>query len=530
MRSVVVILALALSAPAAAVEVVVLLDSGETVQGELIKHKAEKFYVVQPPEGKAQKLKWDVVVDIRSLDPSVQLELTGSEPVAGEGLPDDAKRSKTPRADVETIATQHEQKLSELLSDYKPASTYWLTRSDAAALAVSALPPEAEIVESDADHAASDYLWSTEEGIEEGVGEWHDQSRERLLVEISPGPFVSVSPFREVAVRRFYGGKGQPIWKTDREALELNLATALQQLEQETMDQTAVILAPTEARRLMKPTTPEGFELEATADGVVATRVWTEARANPKTGDWARWERVHTVTFDLRGEGSEKRVTVNATEVERVITNDHEPDFSPSLTVDPRPATQMLRGLLRAAGVRARMPTPLLEPVGVFQNPGSAAPAVPTLRTWAEVRADQEAESVASLTGTWRILQPEVRVPATRSDGSPYDVATEDDGAEPDLAVHLDINGTIGDLETAQDTLEHTWRWQADEVFRRGQPAILVTIADIDLDGRETAGFCELRLEDLLQTEWHKCGATAKIKLGLQWVDPAPADEFELPD
>ncbi|TNE85922.1 MAG: hypothetical protein EP330_23575 [Deltaproteobacteria bacterium] len=528
MRTLLVALALAWAAPAAAQDVVVLLDSGETVEGELVKYKLDKFYMVRGADGKAVKLKWDAVVDVRSKDPAVTLDFGGGD-LAGTGLPEDAKRSKSPLKDVEALANRYEQDLQKRLAEFKREDSYWMVRTDVGALAASALPPEAEIVEADVEHIATDYLWSTSEGIEEGVGEWHEQRRERLVIEVSPGPFVSVSPKREVGVRRYYGGKGEPIWKTEAEPLELNLEGELARLEQETIDMTAVILAPTEAKRLMKAAAPEGFELEATADQIIARRRVSEARGNPKTGEWARWERMHVVTFSLTGEGSEKRVSVLATEQERVVTNEREPEFSDSLTVDPRPATLMLRGLLKAAGVRARMPGSLLQPVGIIARPGSPEPSVPPLRTWAEVREDQEQESIQTLTGVWRLQQPHVQVPASRSDRSPFDEPTEEDGPEPDLSMRVDINGTIGDLETAQDKLDHTWRWQTDAVFRNGRPEIIVTVADIDLDNRETIAFCELKIADLLAREWQKCGV-AKVKFDLEWVDPAPPDEFELPD
>ncbi|MCO4743971.1 MAG: hypothetical protein KC912_04230 [Proteobacteria bacterium] len=530
MRPVLLLLALAFAAPAAATDVIVLLTDGETLEGDLVKHKYGKFYWVQQPGGKTLKLKWNAVADIRSNEPGVELDLGGpSEEPAGPGLPEDAKKSKAPMKDVEAAAVRHEAKLVKKLEGYTRDPSYWMARSDAGAIAAAALPPEVAIVEADYEHLATDYVWATEDGIEENVGEWHEQRRERVIVEVSPGPFVSIAPFRETSVRRYYGGKGEPIWKTEREELELTVQQQLDDIEQDTLDGTAVILAPSEAKRLIKPFLPEGFTLETTADSVIATGRWSEARGNPKNGEWARWERVHTVTFAMTGAGSEKRISVSASEVERVVTHEREPEFSNSLTVDPRPTATMMRGLLKAAGVRARMPEPLLEPVGLITGGASPGPDVPSLRTWEEVRRDQEAESVATLTGIWRLMQPEVTVPASRSRGSTWDEATEEDGPEPDLSLRIDNNGEIADLELAPNTLKHGWRWQTDATFRNNRPKLVVTVADIDGENREVIGYCELDLKELLRTAWHTC-EEAKVKFDVEWVDPAPVDEFELTD
>ena len=406
-----------------------------------------------------------------------------------------------------------------------------MSRSDAGALAASALPPEAEIVLSTPELIGTDYLWSGDMGIEEGKGEWYDQRRERLVIEISTGPFVSVTPSIEKSSRRFFAGTVEPIWKVVKEPLELNLGAALEEIEAGTLAKTAMILAPSEAMRLVKQQAPEGFEFEVVGDSVVATRRTSEARGNPRTGEWARWERVHTVTMTLSGSGSEKRVWMDVSEQERIVSGEREPEFSDSLTVDPRPAMALLRGLLKSAGVRARAPSDLLEPVGFFEERPSSPEPVPALRSWETVRSEQQAESVATSTGTWRLSGPVVRVPETRADRSSWDEATEEDGAAPDLSLRIDIAGDVVDLPMQADTAEYAWSWSSEVVFREGRPELTVTVADEDGGSREVIGFCDLSIAGLLADEWVVCGK-ASLRLSPEWTNPAPEqaeDGLDLP-
>ena len=213
------------------------------------------------------------------------------------------------------------------------------------------------------------------------------------------------------------------------------------------------------------------------------------------------------------------------------MTGDREPEFSDSLTVDPRPAAMLLRGLLKSAGVRARAPSGLLEPVGLFEERTSQPDPVPALRSWETVRAEQQAESVATSTGTWRLSGPVVRVPETRADRSTWDEVTEEDGAAPDLSVRIDIAGDVVDLPTQADTPEFAWSWSSEVVFRDGRPEVTVTIADEDGESREVVGFCDLSIDGLLADEWVSCGK-ASIRLSPEWTNPAPdkaAEGLELP-